>query len=53
MIIAPSLLAANAGRFDEEIHSVEAVGADILVAGSAVFGKVDRRAAIQELMCKS
>lgn len=30
MIIAPSLLAANAGRFDEEIRSVEAAGAEYL-----------------------
>ena len=52
MIIAPSLLAANSGGFDEEIRSVEAAGADILVAGSAIFGKIDRRTAVKELMCE-
>jgi pentose-5-phosphate-3-epimerase len=39
--IAPSILAADFARLAEEISKVEAAGADILVAGTAIFGQPD------------
>ncbi len=42
--MAPSLLAADFARLGEQAEAVEAAGAGILVAGTAVSGTDDLRA---------
>jgi len=46
------LISVDGGVNTTNSTALRSAGADVLVAGSAVFGKVDRRAAIQELLCK-
>ena len=36
-IIAPSILSADFSKLGDEVEAVAAAGADVLVAGSAVF----------------
>jgi ribulose-phosphate 3-epimerase len=46
----PGLISVDGGITPETAREVVAQGADILVAGSAIFGCPDRRAAIQALL---
>lgn len=46
------LISIDGGVNTTNAAALKSAGADILVAGSAIFGKVDRRAAIQELRCE-
>lgn len=46
------LISIDGGVNTTNAPALKIVGADILVAGSAIFGKVDRRVAIQELRCE-
>ena len=46
------LISIDGGVNTTNADALKLAGADILVAGSAIFGKVDRRAAIQELRCE-
>ena len=39
--IAPSILSADFSRLGQEVRAIEAAGADVCVAGSAVFGAPD------------
>jgi len=48
--IAPSSLSAYYSRPGEQIAVVEQAGAEILVAGSAVFGAEDPVEALKELL---
>lgn len=41
----------DGGVSSDNVHALEEAGADILVAGSSVFGKSDRKAAIEALRC--
>jgi pentose-5-phosphate-3-epimerase len=49
--IAPSSLSADYSRPGEQIAVVERAGAEILVAGSAVFGAENPAEALKELPC--
>ena len=51
--IAPSILSADFGRLAEEIASVEAAGADWIVAGSSVFGTTDPEGAVRRLRAQA
>ena len=46
------LISIDGGVNTTNASALKSAGADILVAGSAIFGKVDRRAAVQELRCE-
>jgi len=48
--IAPSILSADFSQPGEQIAVVEQAGAEILVAGSAVFGAEDPVEALKELL---
>jgi pentose-5-phosphate-3-epimerase len=48
--IAPSILSADFRRLGEQIAVVEQAGAEILVAGSAVFGAENPAEALKELL---
>jgi pentose-5-phosphate-3-epimerase len=48
--IAPSILSADFSQLGEQIAVVEQAGAEILVAGSAVFGAEDPVEALKELL---
>jgi pentose-5-phosphate-3-epimerase len=48
--IAPSILSADFSRPGEQIVVVEQAGAEILVAGSAVFGAENPAEALKELL---
>jgi pentose-5-phosphate-3-epimerase len=48
--IAPSILSADFRRLGEQIATVEQAGAEILVAGSAVFGSENPAEALKELL---
>ena len=48
--IAPSILSADFRRLGEQIAAVERAGAEILVAGSAVFGAENPAEALKELL---
>ncbi len=41
----------DGGVSSDNVHALKEAGADILVAGSSVFGKSDRKAAIEALRC--
>ena len=45
------LISVDGGVNARNVGALREAGADILVAGSAIFGKTDRKAAIQELIC--
>jgi pentose-5-phosphate-3-epimerase len=47
--IAPSILSADFSQPGEQIAVIEQAGAEILVAGSAVFGAEDPVEALKEL----
>lgn len=46
VLVAPSILSAGLGRLGEEVHAVDASGADIIIAGIGVFGASDHAGAI-------
>ena len=48
--IAPSILSADFRRLGEQIAVIEQAGAEILVAGSAVFGAENPAEALKELL---
>ena len=48
--IAPSILSADFRRPCEQIAVIELAGAEILVAGSAVFGAENPAEALKELL---
>jgi pentose-5-phosphate-3-epimerase len=52
VIIAPSLFAANFANLSRDIAVVEKAGANVIVAGSAIFGAPDIEKAVKDFRDK-
>jgi pentose-5-phosphate-3-epimerase len=52
LLIAASVLAADLARLGEEVAAVARAGADVLVAGAAIFARPSYAEAIEALRCR-